>query len=148
MSDTIYQYLEVPAPHLSKNPGVICCRIERPAKNDPKAVYKVSFSFCSPLDNFSKKEAHAVTTHRKTTGSYVTVKLKNKRPPQEVVFYALRKLWECHKNVPVLHGLIPKWALNNVSIKDDKFTLEAYHRSTKSPLYHPVKQSAVFNEKD
>jgi len=50
------------------NGGVarVAFRIERPAKDYSGKEYKytVSFAFCSPLDNFSRRGARALTTAR------------------------------------------------------------------------------------
>lgn len=77
MSDTIYSYYNVSVPEelayhlkLAKRPawgkkfsgnlnGVIGLQINRPPRNTKgRQVYNISYSFCSPLDNFSKKETH------------------------------------------------------------------------------------------
>ena len=71
-----YRKFEVP-PNVNRscpNGGVarVAFRVERPAKDysGKEYEYTVSFAFCSPLDNFNRLEARALTTARAyfTTG--------------------------------------------------------------------------------
>lgn len=110
--DTTYLYYNVMvSPKMARGckrggTGVMCCRIDRPAKHIQDATYKVTFSFCSPKDNFSRKEAHIKLAERMNSDKYVTIKLREKKPLREVMFYAMRKF---------LRGKGP-----NLSLKDDK----------------------------
>ena len=65
-----YRKFEVP-PNVNRscpNGGVarVAFRVERPAKDysGKEFKYTVSFAFCSPLDNFSRRGARALTTAR------------------------------------------------------------------------------------
>lgn len=95
--DTTYLYYNViVSPKMARGckrggTGVICCRIDRPAKYIQDATYKVTFSFCSPKDNFSRKEAHAKLSDRMNSSKYVTVRLRERKPLREVMFYAMKK---------------------------------------------------------
>lgn len=144
MSDTVYQYFEVDVPpgvvRSCKNggTGVVCCRIDRPAKNDPKAEYKVAFAFCSPADQFSRVVvldanghvknwgAHELLSRRMDYGHFVTVNLRSKKPLHEVAFYGLRKLLRAQEEAKQA-GLarhddqiawpataVPQWALSKL----------------------------------
>ena len=84
MSDTIYAYYDVPltkelaigleylpGSYLSKLDyvcnikGRVCVQIKRPPKNSPgKQTYEVSYSFCSPEDNFNRKIARKIASGR------------------------------------------------------------------------------------
>jgi len=84
MSDTIYAYYDVPltkelaielgylASHyfgkLDYNcnvKGRVCIQIQRPPKNQPGSQkYLVSYSFCSPEDNFNRKIARNIAAGR------------------------------------------------------------------------------------
>jgi hypothetical protein len=149
MSETVYQYFEVDVPpgvvRSCKNggTGVVCCRIDRPAKYDPKAEYKVAFSFCSPADQFSRRGvmnsrgaietlgAHGLLSKRMDDGHFVTVNLRSKKPLHEVAFYGLRKLLRAQEEAKQA-GLarhndqlawpakaVPQWALSKLQRGDD-----------------------------
>lgn len=84
MSDTIYSYYDVPLTkeiaieqgYLSsrylgkldyncKVKGRVCIQIQRPPKNQPGSQkYLVSYSFCSPEDNFNRKIARKIAAGR------------------------------------------------------------------------------------
>lgn len=90
--------------------GVVSCRVKRPAKYDHKAVYSVSFAFCSPKDNFSRPKAREITEARMLNGHSINVKLREKRPLNEVVGFAIKKLLREPSN----GYAIPEWIEYNI----------------------------------
>lgn len=98
--------------------GVMCCRIDRPPLGfSGDAIYKVTFAFCSPVDNFSRKEAHDKLKKRMDLNKYVTLKLKEKkRNLREVMYYAVQKVLNEKPNLSLKNSGtgIPQWALSNV----------------------------------
>ena len=99
MSDTIYAYYDVPltkelaieqgylASHyfgkfdyVCKVKGRICVQIKRPPKDSPgQQKYLVSYSFCSPEDNFNRKIARNIAAGREQLEIVSTTPLKVNR---------------------------------------------------------------------
>lgn len=61
MSDIVYGYFKAETP---KGPGYVCIRLKRPPKDSGGRVYHYSCSFCSPNDQFCRKTAREIASHR------------------------------------------------------------------------------------
>jgi len=70
MSDHVYSYYRVNVPEKTDGcreggTGFVAARIDRPDKGAAAPFeYRVTFAFCSPLDNFSRPTAHRLTKLR------------------------------------------------------------------------------------
>ena len=114
MSDTIFKYYDVNLTneiaaelgYESKNicnkfdyttskKGRICVMINRPPKEHTGVnEYKVSFSFCSPEDNFSKRVARRIASGRST----ITISSEEKMTVNQVGELAINMLHDATKN--------------------------------------------------
>lgn len=126
MSDTIYTYYNVNIfnnhkmdnYNIASDRGVICIRIDRPPLGTKGLQqYKVSYAFCSPEDNFSRKVARSISTGR----NKVVIESKDPMKVGDVSQKALNLLLEScsgeksrleHNGVTVK---IPNWLSLNVN---------------------------------
>lgn len=96
--------------------GKICMRIVRPSKDTVGPfTYNVSFSFCSFMDQFSKKRARGLADSKFLKGQFLIISTDHKLNAKEVAMSALNNfLYEVSSiNMPVwleatnLENIIP-----------------------------------------
>jgi hypothetical protein len=70
--DTIYGYFSLPVSNSyargkkfkNSGKGYVCIRIDRPDKDSNDYTYEATLSFCSPFDQFSKKQGRKIADSR------------------------------------------------------------------------------------
>lgn len=131
--DTVYSYYKFnlgPDPederpgkfgYIPKNRyGFVCVRTQRPPKdhNGPDFEYRVSYSFCSPEDNFNRRVARKIADDRSKTerkNCVATFRFKERKKLGDVVQSALNMV--CKKNNVLdeviknekFHIKLPEW---------------------------------------
>lgn len=136
MADTIYSYYSVPMStelavalgyekprvllkngYKTKLRGVLTIQITRPPVNSTGPFkYDFSYSFCSPVDNFSKAKARNICKIRKNSGkchlSYISDKQLKARELSELSIDMLQELYELSTDMQLsYHDMVDKYAI-------------------------------------
>lgn len=124
MSDNtvVYSYVRTNVPknthklYPSGGTGVVCLKITRPEKEalGPLFDYSVNFSFCSPLDNFSKKlgRDRLNESYQKYTVNFVS---NTRLSSREIAAKALREV-KRFNNLPVWFKICDKIRFGKLSL--------------------------------
>lgn len=132
----VFGYFQIPIPNKkmdghSTSMGHICIAMKRPGKDSKDRTYKISYSFCSPLDNFSKKTARhlalsklatTVVNPDKTTVVY-TIKAEEDDTLRDIFYKALVYAMSHTKKTGYIcsgsdKSICPRWLYNAVIVNN------------------------------